>query len=151
MKWFIPGNVPSSKNGRRWTGKYFIASKTVVTYRKNTKEYYQKYAPEFQKELKKYKLPVKIGFTFIRGSRHKFDYINPAQTVQDDMTKHEWIEDDNADNIKPMFYDYMYDKDNPGVYIEILKENNLKDGKRSKNKKTADAGSSSNKSKRSRS
>lgn len=147
MKWFIPGNVPSSKNGRRWTGKYFIASKTVVTYRKNTKEYYQKYAPEFQKELKKYKLPVKIGFTFIRGSRHKFDYINPAQTVQDDMTKHEWIEDDNADNINPMFYDYMYDKDNPGVYIEILKENNLKDGKRSNNKKTADAGTSSNKSK----
>ena len=147
MKWFIPGNVPSSKNGRRWTGKYFIASKTVVTYRKNTKEYYQKYAPEFQKELKKYKLPVKIGFTFIRGSRHKFDYINPAQTVQDDMTKHEWIEDDNADNINPMFYDYMYDKDNPGVYIEILKENNLKDGKRSNNKKTADAGTSNNKSK----
>lgn len=151
MKWFIPGNVPSSKNGRRWTGKYFIASKTVVTYRKNTKEYYQKYAPEFQKELKKYKLPVKIGFTFIRGSRHKFDYINPAQTVQDDMTKHEWIEDDNADNINPMFYDYQYDKNNPGVYIEILKENNLKDGKRSRNKKTTDADSSSNKSKGSRS
>jgi hypothetical protein len=147
MKWFIPGNVPSSKNGRRWTGKYFIASKTVVTYRKNTKEYYQKYAPEFQKELKKYKLPVKIGFTFIRGSRHKFDYINPAQTVQDDMTTYEWIIDDNADNINPMFYDYQYDKDNPGVYIEILKENNLKDGKRSNNKKTADAGTSNNKSK----
>lgn len=146
MKWFIPGNVPSSKNGRRWTGKYFIASKTTVTYRKNTKEYFQKYAPEFQKELKKYKLPVKIGFTFIRGSRHKFDYINPAQTVQDDMTNHGWIEDDNADNINPMFYDYKYDKDNPGVYIEILKENNLKDENRSTNKKTADAGSSNNKS-----
>ena len=29
-KWWIPGSVPSSKNGRRWTGKYFIASKTVV-------------------------------------------------------------------------------------------------------------------------
>jgi hypothetical protein len=27
MKWFIPGNVPSSKNGRRWTGKYFMSSK----------------------------------------------------------------------------------------------------------------------------
>ena len=40
MKWFIPGNVPSSKNGRRWTGKYFIASKTVMNYRKNTKERY---------------------------------------------------------------------------------------------------------------
>lgn len=148
-KWFIPGNVPSSKNGRRWTGKYFIASKTVVTYRKNTKEYYQKYAPEFQKELKKYKLPVKIGFTFIRGSRHKFDYINPAQTVQDDMTSYEWIVDDNADNINPMFYDYQYDKENPGVYIEILKDNELKDkdGQGSGNTKKNNTSTSSNKNK----
>ena len=66
MKWFIPGNVPSSKNGRRWTGKYFIASKAVMNYRKNTKEYYQKYTSEFQEEIKKYILPIKIGFTFIR-------------------------------------------------------------------------------------
>ena len=36
MKWFIPGNVPSSKNGRRWTGKYFIASKTVIQPGKST-------------------------------------------------------------------------------------------------------------------
>jgi hypothetical protein len=150
MKWFIPGNVPSSKNGRRWTGKYFIASKTVVNYRKNTKEYYQKYAPEFQKELKKYKLPVKIGFTFIRGTRHKFDYINPAQTVQDDMVKHKWIEDDNAENVIPVFYDYQYDKTNPGVYIEILKENNLKDGRR-KTAGKSKTDSNSNESKRQRS
>ena len=36
-KWWIPGSVPSSKNGRRWTGKYFIASKTVVNYKKSPK------------------------------------------------------------------------------------------------------------------
>ena len=123
MKWFIPGNVPSSKNGRRWTGKYFIASKTVMSYRKDTKQYYQKYAEEFKAEFEKYKLPVTIGFTFIRGTRHKFDYINPAQTVQDDMVDYEWIEDDNCDCIKPMFYNYSYDKENPGVYIEILDSN----------------------------
>ena len=75
MKWFIPGNVPSSKNGRRWTGKYFIASKGVVNYRKKTKSYYEKFAPEFKKELAKHKLPVTIAFEFIRGSKHKFDYI----------------------------------------------------------------------------
>lgn len=127
MKWFIPGNVPSSKNGRRWTGKYFIASKTVVNYRKNTKQYYQNYAQEFKDELLKYKLPVKVGFTFIRGTRHKFDYINPAQTVQDDMVSYEWIEDDNVDFILPVFNEYQYDKSNPGVYIEILKDNVKKD------------------------
>ena len=62
-KWFIPGSVPSSKNGRRWTGK---------------------------------------------------------QTVQDDMVKGGWIEDDNAEFILPVFIQYTYDKKNPGVYIEIL-------------------------------
>jgi len=125
-KWFIPGNVPSSKNGRRWTGKYFIASKTVVTYRKKTKEYYEQYAQEFKDELSNYELPVKIKFTFIRGTRHKFDYINPAQTVQDDMVKNGWIEDDNAEFIIPEFVQYKYNKEDPGVHIEIIKENNKK-------------------------
>lgn len=125
-KWFIPGNVPSSKNGRRWTGKYFIASKTVVAYRKKTKEYYEKYAQEFKDELSNYELPVKIKFTFIRGTRHKFDYINPAQTVQDDMVKNGWIEDDNAEFIIPEFVQYEYNKEDPGVHIEIIKENNEK-------------------------
>jgi len=119
-KWWIPGNVPSSKNGRRWTGKYFIASKTVMNYRKDTKDYYEKYAIEFKEELKKYTLPVKIRFTFIRGSRHKFDYLNPAQTVQDDMVKAGWIEDDNAEFMIPAFDQYEYNKENPGVYIEII-------------------------------
>lgn len=122
MKWFIPGNVPSSKNGRRWTGKYFIASKGVINYRKKTKSYYEKFAPEFKKELTKHKLPVTIAFEFIRGSKHKFDYINPAQTVQDDMVKAGWIEDDNADCIKPVFITYSYNKENPGVIISIIND-----------------------------
>lgn len=120
MKWFIPGSVPSSKNGRRWTGKYFIASKTVVNYRKKSKAHYLKYTEEFKKELSKQQLPVTVKFTFVRGTRHKFDYINPAQTVQDDMVTYGWIEDDNADVILPVFGQYTYNKSNPGVYIEIL-------------------------------
>ena len=126
MKWFIPGNVPSSKNGRRWTGKYFISSKTVMKYRKDTKSYYQKYANQFKKELAKHKLPATISFTFIRGTRHKFDYINPAQTVQDDMVKAGWIEDDNAEFIIPVFERYKYNKEKPGVIIEIIKDGNRK-------------------------
>lgn len=125
MKWFIPYNVPSSKNGRRWTGKYFIASKAVVNYRKLIKPYYEQYAQSFRKEISKYKSPVKIAFLFVRNSKHKFDYINPAQTVQDDMVDFKWISDDNSDVIIPVFIPYMYDKSNPGVYIEILKENEL--------------------------
>jgi len=144
-KYFIPGNVPSSKNGRRWTGKYFISSKTVMKYRKDTKSYYQKYAPKFQKELKKHKLPVKIAFTFIRGTKHKFDYINPAQTVQDDMVTHGWIEDDNMMNIIPVFKPYKYDKEKPGVIIEILNYERTNENA-SNSKQTNRSRSKSNKS-----
>ena len=133
-KWFIPFNVPSSKNGRRWTGKYFISSKTVMTYRKNTKSTYAKYAKAFRKEFDKYETPVKIGFTFIRGTRHKFDYINPTQTVQDDMVKNGWIEDDNAEFIIPVFERYKYDKNKPGVIIEIIKDGNKRHESSSTNK-----------------
>jgi len=122
-RWFIPGNVPSSKNGRRWTGKYFIASKAVMNYRKKTKEYYLKHTESFKEAVAKQKLPVKISFEFIRGTRHKFDYINPCQTVQDDMVKYGWIEDDNAEFIIPAFEQYSYDKKNPGVWIELIIEN----------------------------
>jgi len=66
------------------------------------------------------------------------------------MVKHEWIVDDNAENIIPVFYDYQYDKTNPGVYIEILKENSLKDGRRKTTRKS-ETDSNSNESKRSRS
>ena len=123
MEWFIPGNVPSSKNGRRWTGKYFIASKSVMNYRKKTKSYYTEYAEEFKEALANCELPVYIEFEFIRSTKHKFDYINPAQTVQDDMVKHGWIEDDNADNMVPVFAKYSYDKKNPGVIIRLLHVN----------------------------
>jgi len=123
MKWWIPGNVPSSKNSRRWTGKFFIASKTVMKYRKETAKIYKSKTASFLKEFNKYELPVSVTFKFFRGTRHKFDYLNPAQTVQDDMVKHGWIEDDNCEFIIPSFKPYEYNKEKPGVTIEINEEN----------------------------
>tara|TARA_R100000541_G_scaffold45362_3_gene52400 strand:- start:11166 stop:11528 length:363 start_codon:yes stop_codon:yes gene_type:complete len=120
MKIFIPGNVPSSKNSKRWTGKMLINSKTVMNYIKESKGYYLEYKNQFKKELKQHEYPVKISFKFIRKSKHKFDYINPAQTVQDLMVKNGWIEDDNAEFIIPVFEQYEYDKEKPGVYITII-------------------------------
>jgi hypothetical protein len=38
------------------------------------------------------------------------------------MVKAGWIEDDNAEFILPVFIQYTYDKEKPGVYIEILKD-----------------------------
>jgi len=136
MKWFIPGNVPSSKNSRRWTGKFFIASKTTMKYRKDTESIYKQYSASFVKEFTKYKLPVYVSFKFIRGSHHKFDHVNPLQTVQDDMVKHGWIEDDNATFIIPVIEDYSYDKINPGVLIKIEESYESKNRRKTSNSKT---------------
>ena len=91
-----------------------------MNYRKATKDIYLGYTKDFKEALKNYDLPVKISFEFVRGSRHKFDYLNPAQTVQDDMVQYGWIEDDNAEFIIPAFEQYTYDKKNPGVWIKII-------------------------------
>lgn len=120
MKIFIPGNVPSSKNSKRWTGKMLINSKTVMKYIRESKEHYLRYKYDFIKQTENKTFPVKVSFKFIRKSKHKFDYINPAQTVQDLMVKNNWIEDDNAEYMIPVFEQYEYDKENPGVYITIL-------------------------------
>ena len=40
MSIFIPGNVPSSKNSKRWTGKMLINSKTTMRYISKTKGEY---------------------------------------------------------------------------------------------------------------
>lgn len=119
---FIPTNVPSSKNSRRWTGKYFIGSKQTMRYYKETKGYWLQHKKDFLKMIKDLdsKKPYKIAFKFVRKSRHKFDYLNPAQTVQDQMVKYGWISDDNADEMIPIFLEYEYNKDKPGVYISVI-------------------------------
>jgi len=125
MKIFIPYNVPSSKNGKQWTGKYLVWSKAGQKYRKSTKRHWESSKIDFRKEfikaVSKSQYPVKVSFKFIRGSKHKFDYVNPLQTVLDLMVEFGWIADDNADIILPVFEQYEYNKNNPGVWIEILK------------------------------
>jgi len=117
---FIPGNVPSSKNSKRWTGKYLINSKTVMNYIKNTKDIWLENKDCFLSMIENKEMPYTISFKFIRNSRRKFDYINPAQTVQDLMVKYDYIEDDNCDCMVPCFEQYEYNKEQPGVIIKIL-------------------------------
>jgi hypothetical protein len=38
MEIFIKGNVPSSKNGRVWTGRFLVESPRVKKYRQETKD-----------------------------------------------------------------------------------------------------------------
>jgi len=119
---FIPFNVSSSKNSKQWTGKYLINSKATRAYIKSSKPFYVKERKKFLKLIKNLPKPYHVSFYFIRNSRRKFDYINPAQTVQDLMVKNGWIEDDDIFNLWPHFHGYEVDKEKAGVIIRVLKD-----------------------------
>lgn len=120
---YIRGNVPSSKNSKQWTGRTLIMSKTVREYDKNYG--YQYFDPEniqkFKKMIEHEIKPLKIGFYFIRDSRRKFDYVNIAQYPLDMMVKNGWIDDDNAEEVIPIFLGYKVDKLKSGMIIKICK------------------------------
>lgn len=119
-QFFISGNVPSSKNSKQWTGKFFIWSKLARKYVINTEEQWIDNSSNFSSIFNNLPKPVRVEFLFIRNSKRKFDYVNPLQTVLDLMVRYKWIEDDNADIIIPVFKEYEYNKTNPGVIITIL-------------------------------
>jgi Holliday junction resolvase RusA-like endonuclease len=122
---FIKGHVASSKNSKQWTGKFLVNSKQTQTYVKLTKDEFLDLRKDFYDLLQNKIKPYKIGFHFVRKSKHKYDFHNVVQTVTDLMTKYGYIEDDNTTIMLPFpleidgEYD-SYDKDNPGVYIDVL-------------------------------
>ena len=130
---FIPENVPALKNSKKIItlgkrcpvckkGAYssLVPSSRVEKWRRDTKPFWLKHKAEFLSDLEQIELPAEVAFIFVRGSRHKFDYTNALDTVQDEMVKHGWLEDDNADCIIPVIEPYRYDKELPGVFIEVL-------------------------------
>ncbi|MCF2625273.1 hypothetical protein I6E17_03640 [Fusobacterium perfoetens] len=122
MNIYIKGNVPSSKNSKQWTGKMLINSKTVRNYINNFG--FQWYSLEnikaFKSMIKGKDKPYKIGFYFIRDTARKFDYINAAQLPCDLMVKAGMIDDDNCNEIIPVFLGYEVDKEKAGVKISVL-------------------------------
>lgn len=127
-EWFIKNyNVPSKKNSRQTfvskNGKQVnIPSKIHAEYVKMTAMQYKVFGIEFRQAVQYYNLsyPLRIQFTFIRSSQRRFDFCNACQTCEDLMVKNEWIEDDSADHIVPVFAPYEYNKNEFGVKIKIL-------------------------------
>ena len=117
---FIAGNVPSSKNSKQWTGKFLVMSKTCKRYIKASEEEYMIKRRKFLSLLQGKEKPYKIGFYFIRDSKRKFDYINAAQLPLDLMQKYEWLEDDDCNNVVPVFLGHEVDKSRSGVLIKVL-------------------------------
>jgi hypothetical protein len=119
---FIPGNVPSSKNSKQWTGTKLIWSKPAREYREATQWLWASEAQRFKEMIDPDCKPLIIGFYFVRDTNRIFDFVNPLQTVQDMMVSYGWIPDDNIKEMLPcpVYIDgkyYSVDKEKPGVYI----------------------------------
>jgi hypothetical protein len=149
---FIPGNVPSSKNSKIHTRaggvfmsatvqKYlreigivsFSSSKKTVKEYKNRKNLFKiNTENEFKESFDFTKGdPCVLGIHFVRGTKHKFDMYNIFQIIADLLVAHNIIPDDNMDYLIPMPMKldnrwYSYDKDNPGVILDILNPNIIK-------------------------
>lgn len=126
-EWFIKNySVPSKKNSRQnfvKNGKQIsIPSKNHSDYVKMTAMQYSVFGKEFRNTVKFYELkyPLKIELTFVRSTKHRFDYCNAAQTVEDLIVKNNWIEDDSADHLIPIFIPYEFNKEVPGVKIKLI-------------------------------
>ena len=122
---FISGNTPSSKNSKQFvtlkTGKtLLINSKTAQKYIKESKAEWLINKNEFFKMLKDKEKPYKVELYFIRDSKRKFDYINAAQIVFDLMQEYGYIEDDDSQNIIPVFRGFEVDKARAGVEISVI-------------------------------
>lgn len=117
---FIEGNVPSSKNTKQWTGRHLVWSKAAQKYVRETEGQWLVQRDRWLTMIEGREQPLKVSFKFVRKSKHKFDYVNPLQTILDLMVRYNWIPDDNADEIIPVFEPYEYNKENPGVFINIL-------------------------------
>ena len=79
---------------------------------------------ELKKLFEDIQYPVLIGMHFVRGTKHKADFHNLAQLPLDLLQAFDIIPDDDMDHIfpVPMMIDYKYysyDKDNPGVFIDV--------------------------------
>lgn len=155
MIW-IPGSVPSLKNSKVKTNRGIFSSPTVNKYlrsvgiqsfssrHKTVKGYVDKTRPNqfelIREQFEQMKVgkenPLFIGYHQVRKTKALFDFSNSVEIIQDLLTAHDLIEDDNIKFVFPipMSIDgelptlqnlrttkwYTVDKENPGVYIKIF-------------------------------
>ena len=153
---FIPGNIPSLKNSKVKTSRGIFSSPTVSKFlrsigiqsfnsrKKEVKGYVDKdRANQFEALRSRFMSmkqgkddPIIIGYHQVRNSKRLFDFSNSVEIIQDLMTAHDFIEDDNVKYVFPVpmsidgrlinesnpreFPLYSVDKENPGVWIKLF-------------------------------
>lgn len=153
---FIPGNIPSLKNSKVKTSRGIFHSPTVSRFirslgiqhfnsrKKEVKGYkdplrpnkFEALRPAFEAMKHGKNDPIIIGYHQVRNSKRLFDFSNSVELIQDLMTAHDFIEDDNVKYVFPVpmsidgrliseldpraFPLYSVDKENPGVWIKLF-------------------------------
>ena len=122
----LEGEIHSSKNSRRImrnqkTGLPFIAKS------RSSKLDEESLSSQLACQYEKWKsltshceYPIIVIFSFRRATRRRFDYANMAQGILDAMVKADYIPDDCADYVIPLFVPYVVDKDNAGCDLMVV-------------------------------
>ena len=101
---FIGKNVPSSKNGKRWTGKILIKSKLCQEYIKWSEPIFKANKALWDAQMNKVEqFPIKVEFYFYRDSKRHWDFINIVQIIADIMQAEEYLEDDDTLHFIPVY------------------------------------------------
>jgi len=121
----LPIELYSSKNSKqvfknKRTQKHFIGkSEKSIESQKDLLKILPLYRRQFIKMLKGKEKPYHISFKIYRKTKGRFDYVNIIQLLLDCMVKDNWLDDDNANEIIPVFEPYEVDKKNPRVIIGV--------------------------------
>ena len=151
---FLPNNVPSLKNSKTISminkKPVLVHSKAVKKYLQSigVKKYRTRLSKKqktagvikvedyvrrpniFRQSVGNYfddcQKPVVVKFFFIRKTKAEFDFSNAVCIIEDLLTAHGFIEDDNMDCFIPMPMRvegqwYGYNKDRPGVWLKIVR------------------------------
>jgi Holliday junction resolvase RusA-like endonuclease len=122
MKWVVNGELYSSKNsrkivvagnGRRYVVKSDVAKSDEVSLCNRLLQIRDSFLAVAEKHSKPYQLVFKI----YRKTRRKFDYINIIQNLCDCMVKVGLLDDDNANELLPVFETYEVSSEKPRVEI----------------------------------
>ena len=124
----INGELYSSKNSKqivkRGNKNILVPSTAYTTHAKPIKLQLSLFKRAWAEEVKNASKPFKISFKIYRKTHRRFDYINIIQGLCDEMVRAGWLEDDDADNLIPVFEPYEVDKNKPRVEITVLNQNN---------------------------
>lgn len=126
MIFTIYGELYSSKNSRqiffnKATGRRYVVKSDIA--KQDEMELCNKLLnikKQFLAVIKYKDKPLHIVFKIYRQTKRRFDYINIIQNLCDCMVKMGLIEDDNANELLPVFEPYEVDPLKPRVELEVL-------------------------------